>query len=97
MLGKDVVGVESWGGSVLENETGTPEYARGAFQINESIRKVELAPRRNLKEAKTRADIFTVQLLERFDALHKAKLMAESRQIEEAEETGDLSLLSEER
>jgi hypothetical protein len=78
--------------SVLENETGTPEYARGAFELTESIRKVEMHPRRNLKEAKTRAELFTQQLLERFDALHKPKLMAESRMLEEAEQVSDLSL-----
>ncbi len=78
--------------SVLENETGTPEFARGAFELTESIRKAEMRPRRNLKEAKTRSEIFTAQLLERFDALHKPHLIAESRMLEEAEQASDLNL-----
>jgi hypothetical protein len=42
--------------------------------------------------ADSAAAIFTQQLLERFDSLHHRQLLAESRALEEAEETSDLNL-----
>lgn len=77
---------------VLETETGTPEFARTSFQLVESIRKVDLLPVRDWKKAETRGELFTRQLLERFDKLYQNKLMAEARELEEAETTADLNL-----
>lgn len=77
---------------VLETETGVPEFARGAFLLTESIRKAELKIRRDLREPKSPNEAFTIMVLERFDAVYKQQLMAESRLIEEAEQTSDLNL-----
>ena len=77
---------------VLEVEAGTPEYARGAFMLAESIRKAELRGPRDPKAEKTPNQIFTEMILARFDQVYKAQLMAESRMLEEAEITTDLNL-----
>lgn len=77
---------------VLENELGTPEFASASFHLSESIRRVNMSLPRNWKEPKSLNEMFTKQLLERFDALHKAKLMAESKAFNEAELTTDLNL-----
>jgi hypothetical protein len=80
-------------GDVLENETGTPEFARASFEITESIRKNQNRSKRMSEmRAESPAQIFTLALLERFDALHQRELMAESRMLEEATETGDLNI-----
>lgn len=77
---------------VLESETGTPEFARKSFELVESIRRVELLPARDWKKAQTPGELFTMQLLERFDKLFKLNLIAEARMLEEAETTADLNL-----
>jgi len=79
-------------GSVLESETGTPEYARAAFQINESMNAVEMKTRRNLLAPKSPNEVFTKKMLERFDARHKYELMQESKMLAEADASSDLSL-----
>lgn len=80
-------------GSVLENETGTPEFARASFEITESLRKNEMRAKSGLDErAETRAGVFTAQLLERFDNLNRSKLIKEAREFNEAELTTDLNL-----
>jgi hypothetical protein len=78
-------------GDVLENETGTPEFARPAFEITESIRKSEMRAEPTRKN-ESRAAVFTLQMLERFDKLYQRQLIAESKQFSEAESTADLSL-----
>lgn len=77
---------------VLEEETGTPEFARASFQLVESIQRHENRPRRDLRKAETAAEVLTLRLLERFDALHGRQLIAESQALEEAELTTDLNL-----
>jgi hypothetical protein len=77
---------------VLEAELGIPEFARGAFMLSESIRKVALKARRDLREAKTPNEAFTALVLERFDQLYSRQLMAESQQLQEAETVSDLNL-----
>jgi hypothetical protein len=80
-------------GDVLENETSTPEFARGSFEIIESVRKHENRAKRMIDQrGESAAAVYTKQLLERFDSLYKAQLMAESRRLEEAELTTDLNL-----
>jgi len=77
---------------VLESETGTPEFARGAFMIAESVRRVEMSDARDWNKPVSLNEKFTKKLLERFDALHKGRLLAESKMLQEAELTTDLNL-----
>jgi len=79
-------------GDVLENETGTPEFARASFELVESVRRAENLPVRNLSKGVSAAEIFTRRLLDRFDKLNGPMLMAESRLLQEAEQTTDLNL-----
>lgn len=77
---------------VLESENGTPEFANASFQLSESIRRANMSMPRNWKEPKSLNEMFTKRLLDRFDALYKHKLLAESREFNEAELTTDLNL-----
>lgn len=79
-------------GDVLEEETGTPEFARPAFEITEAIRKSEMRPFKDLRKNESRAGIFTMQLLERFDKLYRRQLMAEAQQFQEAETVSDMNM-----
>ena len=80
-------------GDVLENETGTPEFARASFEITESLRKNEMRSKSVLDlRAETRAGVFTAQLLERFDKNYQRQLLNEARMFNEAELTTDLNL-----
>ncbi len=80
-------------GDVLETETGTPEFARVAFELTESVRKHEKRAKRTLIErAESPAAVFAEQLLERFDQVFRHQLQAEARLFEEAETTSDLNL-----
>lgn len=79
-------------GDVLENETGTPEFARASFEITESVRKSEVRPVKDLRKNESRAAIFTVQMLERYDKLFQRFLLNEAKQFEETEASTDLSL-----
>lgn len=80
-------------GGVLENETGHPEFGRASFEIMESIRKHENRSKRSLDlRVESPAAILTQKLLERFDEMYRAQLMAESQRFEEAELTTDLNL-----
>jgi len=73
-------------GDVLENETGTPEFARVAFEFQESMVRSENRKVRDIRKGESAAEIFTVKLLERFDNLNKHKLL------QEAEAASDLNL-----
>jgi hypothetical protein len=87
-----VTGVQMIGG-VLENETGTPEYARVAFELSESVRKHEKRSKRTLVlRAESPAAVFTEMLLEKFDKQFQRQLIAEAKEFEEAETTADLNL-----
>jgi len=77
---------------VLEAETGTPEFARGAFEINESIRRASGSKLLNLKSPITVNEKFAVEYLKKFDAQYKPQLMAESMLMQEAEQASDLNL-----
>lgn len=80
-------------GPVIETAGNTPEFARPALLLTEAMRqRGYIAPRPAADAPRSRADVLTEQVLARFDALHQRKLMAEARQIEEAETTADLSL-----
>lgn len=87
-------------GSVLESETGTPEFARGSHELSESIQKRRLlVPVSGLKLMKTEkaliehvAGAFIQDVLKKFDEKNRHHLIAESKLLEEAETTSDLNL-----
>ncbi len=79
-------------GDVLENETGTPEYARPSFELLESLNRRAGKVRNDLRKGESPAEVMTAQILERFDALYKSQLMMEARAFNEAELTTDLNL-----
>jgi len=73
-------------GPVIETQTGTPEFARGAWEFYESLIKSGHVQRHDLREPKSINEIKTAEMLERFDKLYQQKLM------QEAETTSDVSL-----
>ena len=78
---------------VLEAETGTPEFARVAFELTESVRKHEMRAKRTIDlRAESPAAVFTAMLLEKFDKQFQRQLLAEAKAFEEAETTSDLNL-----
>ena len=77
---------------VIEGEAGIPGFARASFQLVESIRRAENLPARDLSKGVTAGEVFTLRLLERFDALYQRQLIAESQALEEAELTTDLNI-----
>lgn len=79
-------------GPVFEKETGRPEFARAAWELNESLVKAGEGHRRNVLKGDSMAEIYTARVLESFDKQHQAKLLAEARMFEEAEQTSDLNL-----
>jgi hypothetical protein len=79
-------------GPVFERETGRPEFARAAWELNESLVKRGEGHRRDVAKGESQAELFAAMVLERFDKQHQAKLLAESRSFEEAEQTSDLNL-----
>ena len=91
LVGMGRTGVQVMG-PVFERETGRPEFARVAWELNESLVKRGEGHRRDVLTGDTPAEIFTAAVLARFDKQHQAKLLAESRMFEEAETTSDLNL-----
>lgn len=79
-------------GPVFERETGRPEFARAAWELNESLVRTGEGHRRDVNKGTSLAELYARRVLERFDQIHQAKLLAESRMFEEAEQTSDLNL-----
>jgi len=80
-------------GDVLENETGTPEFARASFEITESVRKSENRAKRALDQrAESPAAVFTEKVLKQFDLVNQRQLLQEARAFTEAEAASDLNL-----
>jgi hypothetical protein len=79
-------------GTVLENQTGTPEFARGAFELAESIRRVESKPTRDWNKQGNINEQYAKRVLDRFDAFYQRELKLEARLIEEAGTVSDLNL-----
>lgn len=77
---------------VFERETGQSEFVKAAFMLNESLARAQMRKARDFSQAETRAEIFTAQILERFDVIYKQHLMREAREFQEAELTTDLNL-----
>jgi len=77
---------------MFEKETGQPEFVQAAYLLQESINKSQMRKMRDPKEAETRAEIFTAQMLERFDAINKHHLIREAKMFQEAELTTDLNI-----
>lgn len=83
-------------GSVLERETGTPEFARAAHELTESLVRHGLGrhydymarPVTQLSPAERLAR----SLVEKFDAKHRRTLTEESRRFAEAEISTDLAM-----
>ena len=80
-------------GPVFERETGRPEYTKAAWELNESLVKSGEGQRRDMgRNDASRAELFTAQVLARYDRVNQRHLLAEARAFEEAETTADLSL-----
>lgn len=82
-------------GPVLESETGTPEFARGAHLLTESmVNAGQAIPRKWNRDPADMSvnERFAKLYLERFDRDFKQHLMREAKLIEEAEQTSDLDL-----
>jgi hypothetical protein len=79
-------------GPVLEKETGTPEFARAAWELSESIRKAERRLPRDLRQPKTINEEMTALYLAKFDKTFHRQLLQEAKLLEEAEQASDLSL-----
>lgn len=79
-------------GPVFERETGQPEYTKAAWELNESLVRTGNGTRRDLNQAEFGSVMYTQRILKRFDEMYKAKLAAEAKQFEEAEQTSDLNL-----
>ena len=80
-------------GPVFEAQTGRPEFTRAAYELNESLVKAGEGLRRDMgRNDASRAELFTAQVLERFDRVNQRHLLAESRMFQEAETTSDLNL-----
>lgn len=79
-------------GPVFERETGQPEYTKAAWELNESLVRTGNGTRRDLNQAEFGSVMYTQRVLKRFDEMYKAKLAAEAKQFEEAEQTSDLNL-----
>lgn len=79
-------------GPVIEQETGTPEFARAAFEITESLIRAGRAQRRDFAKPQTVNEGFAAAYLERFDSQYRRQLQAEAQMFEEAEQTSDLNL-----
>ncbi len=80
-------------GDVLENETGTPEFGRAAFEIVESIRKSENRSKHAIAlRAESPAAIFTENVLKKYDQIYAPQLKREAREFNEAETASDLNL-----
>lgn len=83
-------------GPVLESETGTPEFARAAHEITESLLRVgDPRIKRHVYTDPAKLsinEIYALNYLARFDKVFGAQLLAESKRFEEAETTLDLNL-----
>lgn len=81
-------------GSVFEQKTGVPEYAKKSYEMSESIAKRGLLLNRisDKQLAESHAGRMTIELLEAFDKQNQHKLIAESKLALEAEQTTDLNL-----
>lgn len=83
-------------GPVLESETGTPEYARAAHELTESMVRVgDPFVRRHVYTDVSKLsvnELYAMKYLERFDKVYGGQLKQESRLFEEAETTLDLNL-----
>lgn len=79
-------------GPVLESETGVPEFARVAHELNEALVQTGRGRQWDPRNPQTVNQRFTIQYMERFDKRFRRQLMAEARDYQEAEQTSDLNL-----
>jgi hypothetical protein len=81
--------------TVIETETGTPEFARASFAFTERLVERNLTRRRDLRKLETPNAIFTRRYLAAYDRAFQSQLLAESARLSqwnEAETTSDLNL-----
>lgn len=79
-------------GPVFEAETGVPEFARGAWELSESLRRSGFGGGAQLSDPTTPNERYAKALIARFDELHKGRLLAESKLLAEANQVSDLNL-----
>jgi hypothetical protein len=79
-------------GPVLEREGSVPEYARGSFDLLESMRRRGIIPQRDLANPQSVNERFAALYLERFDERNRHHLIAEAQLLQEAEQSSDLNL-----
>lgn len=88
-------------GEVLENETGYPEFARLAYEINESYSTSQGREMRTLNQkiessaANSGSMVYAKKYVEKYFKMYGHKLKQENdayRRLSEASQTGDLSL-----
>ncbi len=81
-------------GPVLENEMGTPEYARGAHEFTEALVRHHPDQCRfyDVRKPATINQEYATQVLKRFDQVYGGHLKQEARRMQEAETTVDLDL-----
>ena len=79
-------------GAVLERETGTPEFARPAYLMQESMRRQGLGVEWNPKKPTNTNQRVAALVLARFDKRYGHHLRREAKMFEEAEQTSDLNL-----
>ena len=77
---------------VLESELGIPEFARAAFELNESLRKTTHTVLLNFKQPRNLNEAYAAKVLQLFASKHRHQLKEESRMWAEAETTADLPL-----
>jgi hypothetical protein len=82
-------------GSLLEQDTGVPDYARLSQRFSESLARHGHGRARRWNRAldeMSQAERYAVAVLEKFDADNRTQLLAEARRFEEAETASDLGL-----
>lgn len=79
-------------GSVLEQETGIPEFARAGHAFSEALQVRGLASARNLAQPKTVNERVAQRVMARYDATYRTQLLHESRLLQETELASDLNL-----
>ena len=79
-------------GPVIERETGIPAFAAGAYQFTESMSRAGYITPWDMRKPVTINQKIGAEVLKRFDAVHQEHLLAESRRLEEASTTADLTL-----
>ncbi len=79
-------------GPVIEKAGVVPEMYKGYLAFTESLQRIGAVAKRDLTQPKSRNELYYAELLKRFDSLFHLQLLKESKSLEEAELSTDLSL-----